>query len=1270
MEEPDEISLQDMAEAMGAMGGMTQCSIREIIGENDALLSSLKKLDPVAGAVTFGGLLTSPQLQANCLRLEALVHLALALGSGTKRPNEQVVAKAFRALNDVPCGWLEDPAEDMFVTAVRTPKGNFRLLEGVWEGNAFYLQRFVDAIEDMPPGTGYDEIRESVYALLQLSDVVCQRAGLTRFELGEELPIKFIPRRNLKELLSRRNHLRFPLSELPKSGIDPLALAPFLFTPAGRQDLLEQTPGNTELERAPLIRDSENLYLVLPTAVSAAVRYFVIQRMREGNMLSAFSKGLAAAYAKMLNGMPLLGGPIGAPIRFGFMQDGGIAEVVHTIDEGRYVHFIFHSDGLADFDETGLAGLNPGSELITSEIEKRIFGCKAQFEKGEGFRGGLSLVVGCGAGRASEFFLPAGLGQSWRVEGLSAYDLETLSWLSDFRPETLWRMLVARDQVRTGGLQLINPNGLLNLVAWARELNGHLVPHADMPDEFGGAGGMVLINQNGQRKLRHACALENDPHVERDVSGSWRRIRKDRQSVFEDDLAAPLYASEQPGITGKPASVFKTGRRTWWAELFVPEKMSGLPAYERWRMLGVWLSRAASVLDELGGLPEGPIYWKAVFEGISGEFEIEAEKSNFVRASAAISIKTDRARSIIETVASTEYEAAVFHPENIAERALVLSLIRGAAELAGTTLSEEEREALLGRIVQGPFARHGHAFMVREFRDHVRDQMRDRVIKITKEDDAFTRLDLGWKVRDRSLPPLIRGKEDCTRYLNDVVTQQSDELCQKLRQFNRARTIELLLQNYEAAVSDRDRWRRTTASLLALHPDRQSALRTIADQEFRLNAVFQSSRILVEMAVCECPEEGGLTPGAIDLSHLMTLAGLLFEVGGWSDAIRWDVMEPELRITPLGDIHAKFDFVDDIIMPHARITSERRANLDAEKYADQLQDYAATPKTEHLLDPEFVEAWKEQFGAGFDESRAFIDAIEDIGLKADRPVHRTSRSELEQIGSGEWPVTPEATANLIEALSLKPRSSWRETPEGFQDRDRHPWRFRRRLSLLRRPLVQLDDGDDPTLIFAPGQVRDSFTYMLGNLLRGEFPQNQLSPKMKRWAGKAADQKGKEFTQKVADQLRDLGWSTETEVTIAKLLGQRQSKDFGDVDVLAWSAESGRVLIIECKDVHYRKTFGEVAEQLADFRGGLRENGKADYLRKHLDRVEIIRKNMEAVKSFIGIDDVCDVESHLVFANPVPMEFALARMSEMVRVSNVDQLVRSSRVWLAHTILPS
>ena len=181
-------------------------------------------------------------------------------------------------------------------------------------------------------------------------------------------------------------------------------------------------------------------------------------------------------------------------------------------------------------------------------------------------------------------------------------------------------------------------------------------------------------------------------------------------------------------------------------------------------------------------------------------------------------------------------------------------------------------------------------------------------------------------------------------------------------------------------------------------------------------------------------------------------------------------------------------------------------------------------------------------------------------------------------------------------------------------------------------------------------LRDSLVYMYSLHESGDFPVGQLTPKMAAWRGIANGRRGTVFAEEVAKAMHANGWYTEVEVKVTKLLGKGFDKDHGDVDVLAWR-DDGRVLVIECKDVQFRKTLGEMAEQLADFRGEIRANKKRDELRKHLDRMAIIRQHLPQLAAYVGRTSVDAVESHLLFRNPVPMEFALNRMADQVKVSN-------------------
>src|SRR5690606_20643176 len=162
--------------------------------------------------------------------------------------------------------------------------------------------------------------------------------------------------------------------------------------------------------------------------------------------------------------------------------------------------------------------------------------------------------------------------------------------------------------------------------------------------------------------------------------------------------------------------------------------------------------------------------------------------------------------------------------------------------------------------------------------------------------------------------------------------------------------------------------------------------------------------------------------------------------------------------------------------PFGRRTSEQRFAESMRGYGDKIEDPAledAPLPVDDDFPAEFWAAWQEQFGASIEAMRALINLLNDLGIARHQAIYRVKRSELLAEASSREVLASEATAS-IDALLFKPRDSWRTPPEGFELRDIFPWRFRRRLSILRRPLIQLDDLPDPTILVAPGAVEDAF----------------------------------------------------------------------------------------------------------------------------------------------------------------------------------------------------
>ncbi len=196
---------------------------------------------------------------------------------GRKKANIGQAVRWFFQIGKSKCVAGEDPAEDVFVSLVQDRNGDYRLLEGVWEAAGFYTQRVLDVIATMPDTGQFGQIKKSVRALLVISDMVCEKAGLHRYQLGSDehysaLSPRILPGRDA--LISR---VTITFAELNERGITPDDIEPFLLHPQMREDLPAQQIGLSYLDRCPLIvYGAKRLTVALPSALSVAVRDYAI----------------------------------------------------------------------------------------------------------------------------------------------------------------------------------------------------------------------------------------------------------------------------------------------------------------------------------------------------------------------------------------------------------------------------------------------------------------------------------------------------------------------------------------------------------------------------------------------------------------------------------------------------------------------------------------------------------------------------------------------------------------------------------------------------------------------------------------------------------------------------------------------------------------------------------------------------------------------------------------------------------------------------------
>ena len=420
-----------------------------------------------------GSMLTLPELQSNAYRLEVLIHLAFLCAKGKARPSQAQIVAWFNQLDKGTCGQQEDAAEDVFVSIASAKDGDYRLFQGNAEGNGFYTQLFLQILDGMPDNHFYQFLKAAVGSLLRISDELVERTGLPVYSVGNTAPISSIGKPGDRLWSELKQLSLFTFEELARLGIDHNSLNPFIIRRNDVKHLSAYCPGHSPLDFKPIFQTKKGLIVYQPALIGTAIRHFLITSCIREGMEESLHAALANAYTVHFANESFLG-TSAPPLDMRRYDSFYASQVVTEIDPGRYYHLIFFVDGFDDFENGGFIGPNP-IDGISNFVNKSVDHAHQTNSAKDGFREGVTFVIGCGWGRP----LGLGLGEippSWRREVIPAHDATTLSRTPSFQALDLLRILDASDALGRINIDIINANGFINLFAWIKGNNGHIFP--------------------------------------------------------------------------------------------------------------------------------------------------------------------------------------------------------------------------------------------------------------------------------------------------------------------------------------------------------------------------------------------------------------------------------------------------------------------------------------------------------------------------------------------------------------------------------------------------------------------------------------------------------------------------------------------------------------------------------------------------------------------------------------------------------------------------
>jgi hypothetical protein len=1199
------------------------------------IVGLVSRWHPEKAVKVLSGLMTDPRFQAHLTRLDWAVRLVLGIAGGSRRPKR---ADLDQLLNiEFSTGrvtMLEDPVEDFFVESLPTRSGDFLIFSGFWEKASIHTEMILEAFERLPDAPEKTNAQRKAIALLRLGDAIVQRANLSRRVVGSGLPKGNISIPSDERLNALGQRVRFSWAELAAMSIDRADLEDFFFIKEeDAVPVLQWTPGNSPMERRPLLHTDDGLIVLAPANISTAVRSALIDVAVNHNLGRALQVSLMSAHGVLLQQSNFKLIPFGKVSR---IEDYLYAEAAAEISPGRYVHIIQTVDGFGRWPADAFGSTVPCAPALVERVLSGMRSAREAFRANDDFVEGMTLWIagGWGAGRSLEFDRDAD-DLSWPFIMLEPADAALLNACEDGTPADWWRLEKQTELVRRQGFDLFNMSGFVNLFQWWRNTDHALVPPGEIDItppitiEFG-TDLILEPRREGAENLDRRAVLH--------PSGNWHLVAR----LERGPLALPfgqVYGSLDDAINAKLTGVALSADSTWWVELDRQADHSE-DTFETWRTALLWAGRVMAPV--LASLPKRGIVPNLLFtlklEPLPPNTERYAEESlGDDQIDRAVTVAIDQGRTAAITL-GVDWHRGFYRPDNYAEVLLGTALGWAAARLCGSGQTRDQIKNVVRGAVGSVDYRHRHAFRVERAIDRLdADGLLESFRPIPISASALAKCGSIWVTHPRDRGVRITGKDACIELVAEFVKKQEELLRTSVGEFNRKNFILTALEGFQSAVAQEGKWGRSARALRAIHGAEED-FRMSLDAVKKANGVLRANSMLVELASAEGRRDGGLAAGQMDMEELQARALQVFMTADLLPALHSDRISPDIHLSPTGEIRYHHEFEDKAVRFAAEL---RHASHREHEHADYVDRFSKKSAAKSTNQDDLKSAIAAEYGVPAELVPELATVLAMVAAKRGSGVYSIRRSELvTEVRAIDYLRDYDA-GPLIDRLTMPIRNGWDDLPPGSVAADFDLARFDRPLAAIGRPIMILQAGDDPELAIAPGVIERAVIHNVMGAANGSLQDRfWSSPAMRSYTGKVASRLGLEFNESVADKLRELDLRAWPSAAPSWCLNQKRTEEvarLGDIDVLAASPNNEVVWVVEAKDLKLCRTLGEAARRLSDYRGQMKRKGTPDELLKHLRRVDYLRRHAASLVGRLklpGPPKVCGV---LIVSSPQPMQ---------------------------------
>ena len=462
-----------------------------------------------------------------------------------------------------------------------------------------------------------------------------------------------------------------------------------------------------------------------------------------------------------------------------------------------------------------------------------------------------------------------------------------------------------------------------------------------------------------------------------------------------------------------------------------------------------------------------------------------------------------------------------------------------------------------------------------------------------------------------------RTNEEQARFINQyIVYYLWNKLKSLIKKFDINSILKYLLAQNEALIRQKTLYEIQIPMRLAItESDRVM-------KEFResYNNVINSGpacRFLIELVTATNPH--GLKKFSdSDYDELLAISKELIHWGFTSDLIFSKITDMQISILPSKRIGSSRKAFDLASKNFSRQIEKNRINKFSLKFK-RYWEKGIPQKNKEPLMVELDNALFLEYGFYLDDLIEFKNFLFRISESENSTIMQIEehifydKLRVEKLNE-------DRIKNLLKHLTLHQRAEFFSYLElkNIRKEDFYPWRFNRRISYIRKPILKyINNSQIPSIAFGIRQIQISVENFIGLLGNGKLQNEVSSKELKSILGKLAEPSGKKFNENVAEIFNHhKRFILEKNVEkFGKLKIENSKKQsLGDIDVFVIDLKSNKILLIECKDLLIARTPYEIMLELRKV-----YEVEKSLMKKFQNRIEWCNKNINEIINYYKLN---------------------------------------------------